>query len=455
VIDFVTTLVTVLLLFGATIFVHELGHFLVARWCGMVIETFSIGFGPALWKRKVGDVTYKIGVLPFGGYVALPQMDPAGADRAEEPQEPPPPPIPPASPWKRIAVAAAGAVFNLVFALGIAIAVHALAGPSGEGRAPVLGYVETNSTAYAEGLRAGDRILTVNGRTVGSWDDLIINSALADRVDLGLRTAGGAERTLSLPTEPIPGGGRTIAGIGKNSSCLIIGVTPGAPADEAGLRRRDVIVSFNGQPVYSVDQLIDSIRSHGDQDVVLSLLREGRPVDLTVRPRWNPGLKRVMIGIEFNRFDLSMKPMLQMWAWASPVFRILKAFATPKESRHAVDAVGGPVYIFKMYWMAAQTGFLLALWLTGMLNVNLAILNLLPIPVLDGGHISFALWEGLTHRPPGPKATALAHRIFAILLITLFALITARDIKRLVFGGGKPAAAPAAPATTNAAPQAP
>lgn len=448
----VQTLAIVLVLFGATIFVHELGHFLVARWCGMVIETFSIGFGPALWKRKVGGVVYKIGALPFGGYVALPQMDPGGEEREAEADGEPRVPAPPISPWKRIAVAAAGAVFNLVFALAIAVAVYLTAGSDGGDRASVIGYIATNSTAYAKGLRAGDRVLAVNGRAVSSWDDLIIGSALADEVALRLRDPAGAERTLSVPTEPMAGGGRTVPGIGKHSPCLIIGVTLGDPADAAGLKRRDTIASFAGEPVYSVDQLIDSIRRHSDQDVPVTVVRDGRNLDLKVRPRWNAENKRVMIGIEFNRFDLSMRPMDQMWAWASPVFRILKAFATPKESRHAVNAVGGPVYIFKMYWMAAQTGFLLALWLTGMLNVNLAILNLLPIPVLDGGHIMFALWEGVTRRPPGPKVTAMAHRVFAILLISLFVLITARDVKRLFPGRAKPESAPT-PAGTNAAPR--
>jgi len=451
VIDHVQTLAIVLVLFGATIFVHELGHFLVARWCGMVVETFSIGFGPALWKRTVGGVIYKIGALPFGGYVALPQMDPGGEEREADADDAPRVPAPPVSPWKRIAVAAAGAVFNLVFALAIAVTIHLVAGAGGGDRASVVGYIATNSTAYAQGLRAGDRVLAVNGRAVSSWDDLLVNSALADDVVLRLRDPAGAERTLTVPTEPVPGGGRTVPGIGKHSPCLIIGITAGEPAAEAGLQRSDIIASFAGEPVYSVEQLIESIRSHGDQDVPVTVLRGDRSLDLTVRPRWNAERERVMIGIEFNTFDLSMKPVDQMWAWASPVFRILKAFATPKESRHAANAIGGPILIFKMYWMAAQTSFLLALWLTGMLNVNLAILNLLPIPVLDGGHIMFALWEGITRRPPGPKVTAMAHRVFAILLISLFVLITARDIKRLFPGRAKPEAAPA-PAATNSAP---
>lgn len=453
-IDFVRTLATVIVLFGATVFVHELGHFLVARWCGMVVETFSIGFGPALWKRKIGDVVYKIGALPFGGYVALPQMDPEGGSQADDGDEADRTPLPPVSPWKRIAVSLAGATFNLLFAFLIAVVVFRAAGSAdvAGGRLPVVGTVEEDSEAYAMGLRAGDRILSVNGRSIRSWDDLIIDGALAEEVRLAVRAPDGAERELTLPTHPLPGGGRIIPGIGRRSPCLIIGTSAGSPAETAGLLRGDLVVAVAGEPVYSVEQLIESIRSHRDQSVELEILRESETQVVSVRPVWNEAYQRAMIGIEFNRFDLSMRPAEQMWAWASPVFRILKALVSPKESKHAAAAVGGPVYIFKMYWMAAQTGFLLALWLTGLLNVNLAILNLLPIPVLDGGHVMFSLWEGLTRRPVSVRAIGWAHRIFAALLISLFLLITLRDVRRLVSDpsdAGKAAKTSAEPAAST------
>ncbi|MCX7818976.1 MAG: RIP metalloprotease RseP [Kiritimatiellae bacterium] len=421
----VLTLVAAVLLFSLTIFVHELGHFLVARRCGMVVETFSIGFGPAIWSRRIRGVRWKLGALPFGGYVALPQMEPGGG-ATEGGAQPPP-----AAPHYRIAVALAGAVANLLLAFLAAVAIYLAAGRSASHREPVVGSVATNSPAWSAGLRIGDRILDVNGSPVRTWDDVMVNAALNEELRLRVQRPDGTTAVLRVRTSPTGEGVHVLEGVEKATPCLVIGTFPGQPADLAGIRRRDIIRELDGEPIYSIEQFVQATQRYRDREVPLVVEREGRRLTLTVRPVWNPAFGRVMIGIEMNRFDLSMKPLAQLRAWAAPVFRVLRALGSRTERGHAVRSVGGPLYIFQMYWMAARTSVLLALWVTGLLNVNLAILNLLPLPVLDGGHIVLAAWEGLTRRPVPAPLVAAVHRVFGLLLIGLLLLITIRDVGRL------------------------
>jgi regulator of sigma E protease len=443
-------------LFGLTVFVHELGHFLVARWCGMVVETFSIGFGPALFQWKRGGVVYKIGVFPLGGYVALPQMDPGGD--MEKPASANPggpaagPRPPPAAPLKRIAVSLAGATMNVLLALAIAAGFYVFSDRRGSHvPATTVGYVAPDSRAAAAGLSVGDRILSINQNTVRSWDDVVVNAALTERARVQVEAPDGARRELTIETEPMPrsNGSRYLRGVGKASACLVIGVEKGSPAEAAGVRRRDLIVTFGGRPVYGTADLIARITANRDALVPMDIERDGKRTRIEVKPRFNKQFNRIMIGIHFNEFDYTQKPLAQLWSWASPVFRVFQALATPSERAHVVGALSGPVGILRMYWMAASTSFLLALWLTGLLNVNLAIMNLLPIPVLDGGHIMFAAYEGVARRPPGPLFLLWAHRLFATLLIALILMLTFRDVRDLFRRPETPAAhsAPAAAPT--------
>ena len=422
------TIVVVLLLFGLTIFVHELGHFLAARALGVIVETFSIGFGPAIWKRKINNITYRIGCLPLGGYVALPQIDGSankeGADKKLA--------LPAITPWKKLIVALAGATGNVILAVFIAFIVYwfgtsSLAEPTG-----TIGYVATNSSAYAAGLRPGDTITSVNNKPVNDWEDIMISSALSESVTITYTQPAGATKTVTLPTEEWPLGGRGLGGLLKSSPCLVIGVMPNSSAQKAGIRQKDIITSFAGRPVYSREQLIETVDQYRNQTVEVRVHRGRNELTLQVTPAYNEKVGRALIGVEFNPIDIYRRPMSQIYAWASPVFRLLAALVTPSESRHAAAAVGGPVAIFHMFWLAVQSSFLLALWFTGLINVNLAILNLLPIPVLDGGHIVFAIIEAIRRKPLSEKFIGFLTNVFATLLILLFLILSVRDVRRFI-----------------------
>ncbi len=444
------TVVVILLLFGVTIFVHELGHFLVARRCGMVIEAFSIGFGPALWKKTVHGVVYKIGIIPFGGYVALPQMDPSGPGdkEAEEKQKS----LPRVAPWKKILVALAGVTGNMILAVIIAYIVYW----KGQSFAPVkdntiIGYVETNCAAYAGGIRIGDSVDSVNAKPVTSWEQFALVSALYDRLDLAVGSPSGGVRHVALSTDKLFGG-RFVKGLYPMNYCYVLRVDPGSSADEAGIRRGDRILEFNGQTLFSREHLIDLVNQARDLAVPAKIDRDGVVVGVTVRPKFDESIGRARIGVVFNTLDVK-KPAAQIKSHAMLIFRLLQALVTPKESKAAAQSVGGPVAILGMFWLYVQTSFIMALWFTGLLNVNLAVLNLLPIPILDGGHILFSLWEMITRRPISAKIVNAVMNTFAALIIALFIVLTYRDIFRFLIPlFSKSGKAPAAQVTTNLPP---
>ncbi len=448
------TLAVVVALFGLTIFAHELGHYLAARACGFVIEVFAIGFGPAVWKRRVGGVLYKVGLLPFGGYVALPQMEPRTEERGTGGG--PAPEHPPVSPWSKIVVAAAGAAGNLLLALLLAYVVFVVGKPSApHERRCVVGYVGETSEAAAAGLQPGDGILAANGTPVGNWQDLLTILSLNSDETARLLVRGPAgEREVELPLGPRTLGARLPAGLMMEDLCRVGGLIPGGSAKAAGLRAGDLIVRLADREVFSRAHLVALVSDHADEDIPVVVQRGGERLTLSVRPQFDAAEQRPLIGILFSQVAVDYdtivhpRPLAQLREHATAIFRFLRALVTPRESKAAAGAVGGPVSILYTYWQMVRGSFKLALWFTVFLNVNLGILNLLPIPVLDGGHILFSLWEGITRRPASASFVGWVYRIFATLLIGLFLLLTFRDARRWIvplFRRDAPAAESPAP----------
>ncbi len=451
-------IVKVILLFSITIFVHELGHFLTARWFGLTIEVFSIGIGPAIWKRKYKGVIYKIGWIPFGGYVALPQMDPTLAGRKDKPSpspaEPGPSPaepgpndaepvasaaapIAPMPPLVKIIVALSGALGNIVLALLLAWIIYVVGKPSTPAeRSAVIGFVETNSAAYAAGLRAGDEILAINNRLVSDWTAVLQENARHAQVTLSMRTPQGL-RTLDLATEKSLLGFNMLVGVHASSLCRVMAVEADSSAARAGVRANDLIKTFAGTPVLSIEHLIALVADHAEQTVELTVERAGRALALQVTPQLDPALARARIGIRFDPMAvdadkvLHIPPSVQLKSHATAIFRVLASLMTPREARATSQGLGGPFMIIFMLFDMVRRGLVIALWFTCFLNVNLAILNLLPIPILDGGHILFALFEALFRKPLNPKFINVISQLFAILIIIAFLLLSGRDVLRI------------------------
>lgn len=470
-------ILAMLLLFSASIFVHELGHFLAARAFGMVADVFSIGLGPALWKRKVGDTVYKLGWIPFGGYVALPQMDPNSFLEGEGPEDrvqgsgsnpQPPTPndkpraLPRVSPWKKIVVSVAGAAGNLAFAFGLATVVWLVGKPSSlQERNAVVGYVATNSPALALGLSVGDEIVAVDGQPVANWQQILEKTALVPgrEVVLRFRAAGGAgEREISIVPEKTGLGLWGLPGIEGMDPCHVASVYPNSGAEAAGLLPGDQLLRFDGQEIYSRAHLSQMVEAAAGRAAPLEFRRAGEIRTAAVESTYDETMKRHLIGIQFNTIgDLDFAslshptPWAQVQGHAAAIFDFLRALATPATSGAAAGAVGGPVLILLMLWLMLKSSFILAVWFTGFLNVNLAIFNLLPLPILDGGHVVMNLWEGIARRPAPPKLVNALANAFAVLFIALFLALTFRDsvrhlvppVRRWIAGEAAPADTPA------------
>lgn len=435
-------------LFGLTILVHEGGHFLVARALGMVADTFSIGMGPALWKKKIGATVYKIGLLPIGGYVALPQMDPnsflegdSGGGDEEAVDLTPRRELPRVAPWKKMLVAVAGATGNVVFAFVLATVVWAVGKPaSPQEQNSVIGYVEAEGAAAAAGVQVGDRVVHVQGKAVENWVQISETVALSPEatIRVGIQSAGGgAEREVELTAEDSGLGFRVLPELDGMTPCQVASVFPNSGAAAAGLKPGDVLTALNGVRAYSRAHLVQMVTANGVAEAEVEFRRGGERMTARIRPMFDEEEQRPLLGVAFNTLsdmDETMRthptPWAQVKGHASSLFLFLRALVTPASSKAAAGSVGGPVMIFVMFWLMIKSSFVLAVWFTAFLNVNLAVINLLPLPVLDGGHILFNLWEWVTHRPIPARVVNVLANLFAVLFVLLFLYLTFRDVMR-------------------------
>jgi regulator of sigma E protease len=441
------SLFLIILFFGGSIFVHELGHFLVARRRGVHVERFSIGFGPKIfaWRGKDG-VEYRLSWLPLGGYVALPQL--ADLRTIEGESEVEIEKLPPLSYLTQMLVFAAGAVGNVLFAFLLACVVWMVGQPtSAELNTTKIGLVlptialpdgsSVPSPAFEAGFQAGDVIRAINGQTVANWPDLqqtLFASAgrAADGRPKAVFTVERDGRRLDLTVYPRLTGQEHMRriGIAPAEEFIADEITPGSAAARAGLQPDDRIIALDGQTVLHSSAFADYLRKNVARAIALTVRRSGREVTLTLPPR--PDAKHPTdLGLTFkSSFELVYPdPFSQIQDNVVMTFRVLAGLINP-QSDLDVSKLSGPVGIVRVFHATAQSDIRLVLWFTILVNVNLAIFNLLPIPVLDGGHMLFATVSRLRGRALPPGFIMTTQSVFIVLLFSLILYVSFFDVRR-------------------------
>ena len=443
--------IAVALLFSLAIFIHELGHFLAAKWFGLKIDTFSIGFGPSLWKRKINGVEYKIGCIPLGGYVALPQLDPSGMEKIQgstddknekaDDKQADEQVLPDIAAWKRIVVAVAGPFGNVVLAVLLAFLIYWIPAARTGVVDTLVGVVIETSEAWKAGLRTGDRILEVNGEKVDTWMGMMVENVLAGNSGKASFKIDRAGQTITfdiLFTKNEVFGIQTLDGVYPETPCMVGRLMAGFPAEEAGLKPGDMLLSVGGVPAWGVSHFKELIRKNGSVPVDVGVRRGKEMLTLRMTPRFDKDLNQMLLGVQFaddstKAWMMYSKPLDQLKWDTMSVVRVLRALVNPKQKgeRAAVaNSLGGPAMIVIQLYQTVQGGMMDALGFLRMICINLAILNLLPLPVLDGGHVMFSMYEIITRRKPHPKVVSTLVTGCAALLIALMIFLLCRDVFR-------------------------
>jgi regulator of sigma E protease len=428
-----TSLWAFLFVLGVLIFVHELGHFLMARRLGVRVLTFSLGFGPKLLKFRRGDTLYAVSAVPLGGYVKMAGENP-DEERTGRDDE-----FLSKTKWQRFLVYIMGPAMNLL--LAVVVMAFVLYGgaevPAYEQHPPVIGTVMKDSAAERGGLRSGDLVVSVEGRKVVTWEQFFV--AIGTKANREIEVVVEREgRRETLRVTPSAATKYEVGDVGvlPEMRPQIQEVTPGGPASRAGLRRGDVIVGVEGERNPSRDRLVERIRANKDKPITLTLLRDGARSDVQVVPQGNAGA--AIIGVQLSPFELRMvepgplqaiqMSLARNWQWTKLIFQTLGGLFTRETS---VRQLMGPVGIAELSGGAAELGWLPLFNLMAMISLNLGLLNLLPIPVLDGGHIFIMAIEGLVRRDFSVRVKEKLLLAGFVVLMMLMATVIYNDLMRV------------------------
>jgi regulator of sigma E protease len=434
---------------GPLIILHELGHYFVARLCGVKVRRFSIGMGRVVWSRRVGpdQTEWAVSMLPIGGYVKLvDKRDPSTApqDASEEARE-----FTRQNVWKRIAIIAAGPAVNFLLAI-VLMAGLFMVGKDEPGTR--LRAMQPSTPVYLAGVRGGDAIASVNGRPVQSWSDLRweIVRAVMDKheAELSVRSAGGGRYRAVIPAATLA----RLDADGKADPMTQLGlqmwrprptidrVLPGGAAERAGLQPGDLVASVDGKAVGDGIDFIEAVRGAAGRTLQVGVLRAGQQVVLALTPERDPatgsGIVKLMVAqapemvtVKAGPLQAIAKGAERSWDGSITTLKMIGKMVTGEVS---LKNVSGPITIADVAGQAAGAGFGAYIEILAFISLSLGVMNLLPIPVLDGGQLLYYSLEVLTGRPLPERIGEIAQLAGIGLMLMLMALAVFNDLVRLL-----------------------
>jgi regulator of sigma E protease len=424
-----------LLILGVLILIHELGHFLVAKWNGIRVLSFSIGFGPVLFKRTWGETEYRLSVIPFGGYVHMAGEHPEDEHEQAE-DEFNSKPI-----WRRISVAVAGPGANYVFSL-LLLAIAFMYGVEQELylERPIVGAVMDNTAAANSPIQPGDSVLAVNGEPVDSWEAIGKHLTRPDDAYEVVYSSKGTVDTTVLRVDTKNELTRNpYAGLLPPLPAEVGTVRPETPAAEAGLQEGDEIIAIDSVVVHSWYQLTNRIADYDSAagPLLLTVRRNGAVTTVDIAPEFDQQEERYLLGIEMARpesrtvryglFAAIPRTFSQAWDYTTMIFDMLGKLITREVS---ANQLAGPVGIVQLSGAVAKTGLVAIFNFMALIGINLAVINLFPLIITDGGMILFLIIEAVRGKPLSLKTQMLINRIAIFFFIALFLAVTFNDIRR-------------------------
>lgn len=435
----ITNILAAVFVLGLLVFVHELGHFLAAKRVGIKVERFSLGFPPKLIGKTIGETEYCLSWIPLGGYVKMAGEHPDSDEVKGEPWEFHSKPL-----WARAFVIAAGPAMNILLAFvvlwGLLVAVGIASIDT-----TTIGNVAPNSPFARAGLRPGDRIEAINRVPVNTWEDVAERFSAEQIIQFQVRlTRAGVESTIVVDFGSARSPQERLAGLLYFVDTTINVVNPGSPAASAGLKVGDRIASVDGQPVTQWTEMVEAIRSKPGQVLTITWTRNGQPyqaqVTTDVAREMNAkgdmeSIGRIGVGKEFYRskpvgvFDAAGMAAVQTVGVTGKMIAFVKQLISRDVS---AKLIGGPIFIAQVAGDTARRGIESLFNFLAFLSINLAILNLLPIPALDGGQLLILGVEGLIRRPLTLRQRMVWQQIGMAIIVLLMAFVIVNDVSRLL-----------------------
>ena len=435
-----TTLLAFLFVLGVLIFVHELGHFVMARRVGVRVLKFSLGFGPRLVGFTRGDTEYVISAVPLGGFVKMAGENPDDPRSGRDDE------FLSKSKWERFQILIMGPLMNLILAVVVTAGVlmNGADIPAYQSKPPVVGHVTSDSPAAKAGIQRGDRIVTVAGRDVDTWEQFFINvgTRAGREIEIGVLRNG---KQLTVRATPAPQTKFEIGDIGvfPDTHPLVGALLPGGAAEKAGLKAGDAIHRVDGAPITLPQQLISAVSKKANTPVTIAIVRDGSPLDVTVVPEANAGrcpslptgtgCIGISIGEEVTRIkpgpiDAIVMSVKRNYESAGLIFMTIGQLITRETSTRQLM---GPLAIAELSGQSAEQGLVALFALMASISLNLGLLNLLPIPVLDGGHIFIMALEGLARRDFSLRVKEKMFLAGFAVLVMLMVTVIYNDLTRI------------------------